>query len=133
MPCAASASTVLPSGVISTLRHEAERAVALRDGVGLHVAVVVLARPQVAAGPLQVRGHHVVDQAVLVGQLLRVELRLELGVEDLLEEVLEPPVVDLEDRVLGGEVDGVVAAEAVVEARPGEALDASRRGCTSPA
>ena len=51
--------------------HQAERAVALGDGVGLHVAVVVLAGPQIAAVPLQVGGDHVVDQAVLVGQLLR--------------------------------------------------------------
>ncbi len=47
--------------------HQAERAEALRDGVGLHVAVVVLAGPDIAARPLQRRGDHVVDQAVLVG------------------------------------------------------------------
>jgi len=36
---AASASTVLPSGVIKNRGHQAERAIALRDGVGLHIAV----------------------------------------------------------------------------------------------
>ena len=35
--------------------HQAERAEALRDGVGLHVAVVVLAGPDVAALPLERR------------------------------------------------------------------------------
>ena len=48
--------------------HQAERAEALRDGVGLHVAVVVLARPHVAAFPLHRGGDHVVDQAMLVGE-----------------------------------------------------------------
>ena len=36
--------------------HQAKRAKALRYGVRLHVAVVVLARPDVAAGPLRRRG-----------------------------------------------------------------------------
>ena len=57
-------------------RHQAERAEALRDRIGLHVAVVVLARPDIAARPLQRRGHHVVDQAMLVGELALLELRL---------------------------------------------------------
>ena len=70
-------------------RHQAERAEPLGDGVGLHVAVVVLARPDVAALPLHHLGDHVVDQAVLVGQAGGLEVGLELVVEDLLEEVLE--------------------------------------------
>src|SRR6185312_10553786 len=103
--------------------HEPERAVALRDGVRLDVPVVVLARPEIAAVPLEVRGDHVVDEAVLVGEARRVEARLEFGLEDLLEEVLEAPVVDLEDRVLAREVDGVLAVERVVEAGAREAPD----------
>src|ERR1700726_1254176 len=39
--------------------HQAERAVALRHRVGLNVAVVVLAGPDVAAGPFEGGGHHV--------------------------------------------------------------------------
>ncbi len=38
-------------------------------------------------------GDHVVDQAVLVGDAGGLEVGLELGVEDLREEVLEAPVV----------------------------------------
>ena len=49
-------------------RHQPERAEALRHRVGLHVAVVVLARPDIAARPFQRRSHHVVDQPVLVGE-----------------------------------------------------------------
>src|SRR3546814_2530954 len=60
-----------------------------RSRVGLHVAVIVLTGPDEAAGPFQRRRDHVVDQAMLVGQALRLELRGELLVEDLLEDVLE--------------------------------------------
>ena len=111
-------------------RHQAERAEALRDGVGLHVAVVVLARPHVAARPLQGGGDHVVDQAVLVGELALLELVLELGVEHLLEQVLEAAVVGLEDGVLGRQVDRIVAVEPVVEGGARELADLSRRDCT---
>jgi len=38
-----------------------------------------------------VRGDHVVDQAVLVGETCRIEIGLELGFEDLLEDVLNMP------------------------------------------
>ena len=74
--------------------HQAERAEALRHDVGLHVAIVVLAGPDIAARPFQRGRHHVVDQAVLVGELLLVELGLELLVEHLLEQVLEAAVID---------------------------------------
>ena len=95
-------------------RHQAERAEALRDRVGLDVAVVVLAGPDEAAVPLERGRDHVVDQAVLVDDALRLELAGELLVEDLLEQVLEPTVVLLEDRVLRRQVDRPAAVEAVV-------------------
>jgi hypothetical protein len=56
-------------------------------------------------------------------QILLVELRLELGVEDLLEDVLEAAVIGLEDGVLGREVDRVVAQQAVVERGAREVAD----------
>ena len=90
--------------------HQAERAEALRHRVGLHVAVVVLAGPDEAARPLQRRGHHVVDQAVLVGDASsRRTCRLNSRVEDVLEDVLEAAVIDLEDGVLGREIDRIAA------------------------
>jgi len=103
--------------------HQAERAVALRDGVGLHVAVVVLAGPDVAARPLHRGGDHVVDQAMFVGDLLLVEFGLELGVEDLLEDVLEPSVIDLENRVLGRQIDRIALRQALIERGAGEIGD----------
>ena len=104
--------------------HQAERAEALRHDVGLHVAVVVLAGPDIAAFPLQGGGDHVVDQPVLVDQAGRLELVGEFGVEDGLEDVLEVAVIGLEDRVLVAEVHAVAARQAVVQAGAGEALDA---------
>jgi hypothetical protein len=74
----------------------------------LDVTVVVLARPHVPALPLEAGGHHVVDQAVLVGQAPCLEVGLELLVEDALELVLEHPVVTLEDGVLGRQIDRIV-------------------------
>ena len=103
--------------------HEAERAEALGHGIRLHVAVVVLAGPEEAAGPFERGRHHVVDQAVLVGDVLLVEAVLELGLEDLLEQVLEAPVVDFQDGVLGREVDRPAQVQAVVEAGAREAAD----------
>ncbi len=88
--------------------HEAERAEALGHDVGLDVAVVVLARPDDAAVAFDDLGDHVVDEPVLVGDPGRLELGLELGLEDLFEQVLEPAVVGLEDRVLGPMMMGLV-------------------------
>ena len=113
-------------------RHQPERAEALGDGVGLHVAVVVLARPHVAALPLQRGGHHVVDQAVLVGEAGGLEVGLELGVEDLLEQVLEAPVVALHDRVLGRQVDRAGRGPGRSASTRARSRGSSRRGCTSP-
>ena len=94
--------------------HQTERAVALRHGVGLHVAVVVLTGPDIAARPLQRRRDHVVDQAMFVGEVLGFEVLLEFGVVDFLEDVLEAAVVDLEDGVLGRQVHRIAARQAVV-------------------
>jgi hypothetical protein len=47
-------------------RHEAERPVALRHNVTLHVPVIVLAGPHKAARGLEALSNHVVDEAVLV-------------------------------------------------------------------
>ena len=86
-------------------RHQPERSEPLRDRIRLHVAVVILAGPDIAARPLERRGHHVVDQTMLVCEPERRILRLELGLVDFLENVLEAAVIDFQDRVLGGEID----------------------------
>ena len=54
---------------------------------------------------------------------LGLEFLLELAVEDFLEDVLEAAVIGLEDRVLGREIDRVVARQAVIQRRAGEVAD----------
>jgi hypothetical protein len=92
-------------------------------GVGLDVAVVVLARPHVAALPLECGGDHVVDEPVLVGQAGRLEVGLELRLEDLGEGVLEHAVVGLEDRCSSSTCTPGSRAEGRRRATPGEVLD----------
>ena len=46
--------------------HQTERAKALRHSVGLHIAVIVFARPNKAARPFHSRRDHIVDQAMLI-------------------------------------------------------------------
>ena len=60
---------------------------------------------------------------MLVGDARLGELVFELGLEDVLEQVFEPAVVLLHDRVLGRQVHGPAKVEAVVHARPGKADD----------
>ena len=103
--------------------HQAQGAEALRHGVGLHVAVVVLAGPHVATLPLHGGGHHVVDEPVLVGDAGGGELVGELSLVHLGEQVLELAVIGLEDRVLGGQVDRVAAGQSVPHRGPGEVAD----------
>lgn len=95
--------------------HETERAVALCHRVGLHVAVVILARPHEATVRFHRVCHHVVDQPVLVPHVARLELRLVLLVIDLLEDVLETAVVLLQDRVLGRQVERKAARQRILE------------------
>ena len=92
----------------------------MRHRVRLDVAVVILAGPDIAAGPFHRRGHHVVDQPMLVGEAQRRELLLKFRVEDLLEQVLEAAVIGFQNRVLGREIDRKFAAQRIIERRMGE-------------
>src|SRR3546814_2062071 len=85
--------------------------------------VVVLACPDVSALPLECGSDHVVDEAVLLGQTCSIELSLELGLVDVLEDVLEGTVVRLENGVLGGQVHRVVLLQSVGERRASEVTD----------
>src|SRR5690606_15389478 len=86
--------------------HQAQRTEALRYLIGLHVAVVVLAGPNELAAPLECGGDHVVYQPMLVLDPGGGEAGFEpLLLENLLEQVLEAPVISLDDRVLGRQVD----------------------------
>ena len=93
----------LPVGRDQLARHHAETPKALSEDIALHVPVVVLARPDEAAGGLDGLRDHVVDEAVLVVNRAGVEEWLVVRVVEVLEDVLEAPVVLLHDGVLGGE------------------------------
>ena len=103
--------------------HQTQRAEALGHDVGLDVAVVVLARPDEAARPFDGRGHHVVDQPVLIGQASRLEVLGEFPVEHVLEDVLEAAVIGFQDGVLGRQIDREIAAQTEGEAGAGELGD----------
>ena len=94
--------------------HQPKRAEALRHRVRLHVAVIVLAGPDIAARPFQRGCDHVVDQPVFVPDLGFLELVLEFRLIDLLEKVLEAAVIGFQNRVLRGEIAGHLALQRIV-------------------
>nr|GFC44720.1 hypothetical protein [Tanacetum cinerariifolium] len=96
--------------------HQAQRAEALGYGVALHVAVVVFAGPHKVTVPLQRRSHHVVNQAVLVGDASFLELSEVILLVDFLEDVLEAAIVLLQDGVLGAQVQRPALHQGLVEA-----------------
>ena len=73
--------------------------------------------------PLQRARHHVIDEAMFVGQAFRGVLVLEFGFEDLGEDILEFAVVRLENRILGGQIHRQVTLQPVTEACPRESAD----------
>ena len=103
--------------------HQPQRTEALRHGVRLHVAVVVLAGPYETAAPLEGRSHHVVDQPVFVGQPERIHPLLVVRPINLLENILEPAVVLFENRVLRAQIEGPSLAQGHVETGMGESPD----------
>ena len=54
---------------------------------------------------------HVVNQAMLIAQPLGFKGGLELSIVNFLKQVLEPAVVGLQNRVLGGKVDRIRAIQ----------------------
>ena len=90
----------------------------------MHVTVVVLASPDVAAFPLHGTGHHVVDQTVFVCQTSLIEISFELSVEHFLKQVFELSVISLQDGVFGAEVHRVVAAQAITHRGTSEVTNA---------
>ena len=95
----------------------------MSNEVGLNITIVVFAGPDVASLSLDDLGDHIVDKSVLVPEFLGFEFLLIGGFVDVLEDILEPAVVSLEDGVFGGHVQGVVPLKGVFEAGVGEGFD----------
>ena len=85
--------------------HETQGAVALSNGVGLHVTVVVLAGPYEFTRGFEALGDHVVDQPVLIPDASGIEILFVLFLVDVFKDILEAAVVPLQDGVLGGHVE----------------------------
>ncbi len=94
-------------------RHQAERTEPLGDRIGLYVAVMVLTGPDETAFGLDGEAGQVVDQPVFVVDALGGERLAELRLVDLLEDLLEPPVIDEKDSVLGAEVERIAGLQGV--------------------
>src|SRR6185369_10822541 len=75
------------------------------------------------AAPLEGGCDHVVDQAMLIFDTSFLKLCLVFAVINLLEDVLEAPVIGLENRVFRGEIERPGATQAVIEAGMGEVAD----------
>ena len=103
--------------------HHCKASVSGRNHVAHYVAVVVLARPDVSATAAYHASYSVVDEGVEVLDARLVKLSLILVLEDLSPNVLESVVVDLGDRILGGEPYALLCVKCVVEAAAGEACD----------
>jgi len=85
--------------------HETQGAVALSNGVGLHVTVVVLAGPYEFTRGFEALGDHVVDQPVLIPDASGIEILFVLFLVDVFKDILEAAVIPLQDGVLGGHVE----------------------------
>ena len=97
------------------------------DHVAHDIAVVVLQGPDEAAFRPYRPGDRVVDEGIEIRQAPAPELRLVMGLVLLLEDLLERAVVDLGDRVLGGEPQILLRVQGVLETAPGESADALLR------
>mmetsp|Transcript_15068 Transcript_15068/g.42827 ORF Transcript_15068/g.42827 Transcript_15068/m.42827 type:complete len:436 (-) Transcript_15068:617-1924(-) len=97
-------------------RHQAEAAESLGDNVRLHVAIIVLARPHEPALRLQRHRNHIINQAMLIEEPRGLELCSVRRIVHLGEDAHELSIVLLQDRVLGAQVQRIVATQRVLKA-----------------
>ena len=100
--------------------HHGQRAGGSGDEVAHHVAVVILAGPDDAAGGADDLGRHVVDEGVAIGETRLFKGRPVLLVVHLLKQQLEGLVVVLGDGILAGKPHVLSHGEPVGEAAPGK-------------
>jgi hypothetical protein len=75
----------------------------------------------IATGALHHLRNHVVDESVLIPDLLLLKLLRIRALIDLLEDVLEPPIILLQNRVLGAHIQRQALAQRQLETRVCEA------------
>ncbi len=103
--------------------HQAKRAEALSNRVGLNIAVIVLTSPDEFAVPFECGGYHVIDQAVLVSDACLGEFLFEFGFEHFFEEIFEAAIIGFHDGVFGGEVNWPLAVQTVIHRCAGKIAD----------
>lgn len=81
--------------------HHAQASEALCKDVTLNVAIVVFGGPDKSARGLDCLRDHIVNQAMFVIDAGFIEKGFVLCLVDFLEDVFEPAIVFLEDRILG--------------------------------
>jgi hypothetical protein len=107
-------------------RHHPEAPRSLRKDVAMYVAIVVLARPDESTRRLDHLCDHIVNHTVLVVNTGRLEPGLGVRPVDLLEDVLESPIVLLHDSVFGRHEQRHLLRECHLEGRVSKANDRLR-------
>jgi hypothetical protein len=95
----------------------------LSEQIRLNITIVVFAGPNISSFALEYIGNHIVDKSVLIPDALLLEIGFVMFVVKVLEDVLETTIVLLQDGVLRGEVQRIIALQRKLEARVCEACD----------
>lgn len=90
--------------------------VTLSNAVTLHISIIVLAGPNEPSLRLDHIGHHIVDEPMLIPYFLCLELFFIFFIVYPFEDILEPTIVLLQNRVLGCEVKWIVPLKCKLEA-----------------
>jgi len=96
--------------------HQAKRAEALSNNIGLDITIVVLTRPNKASLALEHLSDEIIDESVLVVNASGDEFFLVVSLIDILKDFHEEAVIFLQDRVFSGEFEGHATVEGVSHA-----------------
>ena len=96
----------------------------LGEAVALNITIIVFASPDISSFRFDHIGNHVIDQSVFIPNLLSLKLFLIALFVDALEGVLEPAVINLQDGVLGGEIERIFSRKSELETAVCKLFDA---------
>lgn len=83
--------------------------------VRLHIPVVVFASPNIPSFGLNAKSDHIINETMFVPEFAGLKLFSVVLLVDLLEDILEPAVILLQNGVLGAHVQRHAALESVAE------------------
>ena len=96
----------------------------LGEAVALNITIIVFASPDISSFRFDHIGNHVIDQSVFIPNLLSLKLFLIALFVDALEGVLEPAVINLQDGVLGVEIERIFSRKSELETAVCKLFDA---------